>query len=1105
MFRSLYSYNIYANPEAFVRRVTLIAIFFLITLSFSTTAQKGLGLPMLRNFTPKEYQAQVRNWSMVQDKRGVMYFGNNGGVLKFDGNHWRLIPVNNTIVRSLAIDKNDRVYVGAQGEIGYLDVDKQGKLNYVSLLHLLDSADRNFTDVWTAHVNNDTVYFHTVFKIFRITGTTVKTWNTSYSYHRSFIVNNQLYLRQDSIGLTRLENEEFKKVRGGEFFTQEFVSTMLPLSTNKILVGSRTKGLYIFDPKTNNPSISFQPFSNEANEYLKTNSVYSGTQLQNGNYAIGTTTGGVVEINPAGKWVNTYDESAGLQSNTAFYSYSEKNQNLAILHNGITLIEINSPLSFWGKGKGLRGTVLSSLWHNGVLYAGTADGLFYLDSIAQRFQKIDGIGIQCWQLRSYTGNGESSVLVFSTNGLFEIKGTKAYLVDGERCYSAVNHPSKRGVVLVGQDGLLLSIQKVKGKWIKKNVVVKRDNLFWSIAFDNQSNLWLSTEIHGFIKIKADYFSGQNELSEEIDPGYLSMYDTAQGLPSNTKTYVFNIHGKICAATTTGVFAYDEKSNRFIREQEIFKSFGPDRRVYQLAQDKYGNVWAETSKGKCVLKKEGNSWRLEETALKRLPALPEYISSSSVIYPDDDGIVWFGTVEGLFRFNPTFPKKYNVPFSALIRTVSINDSIRFWGNGDHAKLSIPYQENKLLFSYCAAFFEGGDYNQFSFWLEGFDTEWSEWTRKTEKEYTNLPYGSYTFKVKAKNVFEVESAIETYSFIILPPWYLNWWMIPLYLLFFTLVVYGIVKWRVNRLNKEKEKLEKIIQDNTREIKSQNEELIINQEEILSQRDHLEEQNKNLEESKKIIALHNQELESAVEKRTLELAEMNQELSDRYRQLEQFSFIAAHNLRSPVARILGLISILDKKNLSNPENDEVVDNLLISAKDLDAIIYDLGVIVNVQKGQSLEYLPVDLYSLTETIKKQYIEEIKKSDISVKIISTLTHINTISVYFSSILTNLISNAIKYHSEKSKPLITIDLSQNNGMYRLVVEDNGIGFESEKFTEKIFEPFQRFHTHNDGKGLGLFLVKTQVNAMGGSIALSSKPGEGTRVEIELPFKELKSV
>jgi hypothetical protein len=107
------------------------------------------GLPFLRNYSPREYRAQSQNWAATQDQRGVMYIGNNDGVLVYDGVRWHTVRVaNDSAVRSLAVDGNGVVYVGARGEFGYLAPDESGAPHYVSLLDRVPAADRSFKDIW---------------------------------------------------------------------------------------------------------------------------------------------------------------------------------------------------------------------------------------------------------------------------------------------------------------------------------------------------------------------------------------------------------------------------------------------------------------------------------------------------------------------------------------------------------------------------------------------------------------------------------------------------------------------------------------------------------------------------------------------------------------------------------------------------------------------------------------------------------------------------------------------------------------------------------------------------------------------------------------------
>ena len=136
-----------------MKRFILIAgILFFFTLSSYTQDAVEVyrkGLPFLKNYSPDEIGAGAQNWAVMMDNRGVMYFGNgDNGVLEFDGVNWTNIPVsNNSIVRSLGVDNNGIIYIGAVGEIGYLKPDDFGKLQYVSLSNKIDTANQDFSNI----------------------------------------------------------------------------------------------------------------------------------------------------------------------------------------------------------------------------------------------------------------------------------------------------------------------------------------------------------------------------------------------------------------------------------------------------------------------------------------------------------------------------------------------------------------------------------------------------------------------------------------------------------------------------------------------------------------------------------------------------------------------------------------------------------------------------------------------------------------------------------------------------------------------------------------------------------------------------------------------
>jgi len=282
----------------------------------------------------------------------------------------------------------------------------------------------------------------------------------------------------------------------------------------------------------------------------------------------------------------------------------------------------------------------------------------------------------------------------------------------------------------------------------------------------------------------------------------------------------------------------------------------------------------------------------------------------------------------------------------------------------------------------------------------------------------------------------------------------------------------------------------------VATQNEKLIQSQEEIAAQRDLVAKQNEKLEESRGIIEKQNEEirqrnenLEVEVENRTKELVEYNQ-------QLEQFAFISAHNLRAPVARILGLGNVLE---LSNLKDEALVYRKLIeTTKELDRVVKDLNTILEIKKNNTSVVTEINLDNELQLLKINLEKEIAETCTMVEAdFSLFNTIRTVRPYFDSILINLISNAIKYRHPNRTPIIKIRTELMGNFVYFKVSDNGLGMDLNLYGEKLFKLYSRFHDHVEGKGLGLYLVKTQVVALGGRIEVESEVNKGTTFNIFL--------
>ncbi|MFZ6008905.1 MAG: 7TM diverse intracellular signaling domain-containing protein [Bacteroidota bacterium] len=291
---------------------------------------------------------------------------------------------------------------------------------------------------------------------------------------------------------------------------------------------------------------------------------------------------------------------------------------------------------------------------------------------------------------------------------------------------------------------------------------------------------------------------------------------------------------------------------------------------------------------------------------------------------------------------------------------------------------------------------------------------------------------------------------------------------------------------------------------EIEAQNEELKQQHEELVSINDVLDKQNQIVEAQKKKIESVNQALELKVQERTYELEETVKNLIRQNHDLEQFSYIVSHNMRAPVARMLGLLSLLDLRAKEDKEyEDQLLRYLKDSAVGLDQIIQDLKQIVDMRKGLHTVLEEVDVSQVVQHILTDLDQEIQNS--GAKIVTTLKvrHIISVKSYLQSILYNLISNALKYRSNNQIPRIEITTESRDHTILIEVRDNGLGIDlpPERLKE-IFNLYKRMHVHVEGKGLGLYLVKTQVQALQGHVSVETKVNVGTTFRVELPVSIL---
>ncbi|MGE5200415.1 MAG: hypothetical protein ACM3H9_12300, partial [Rhodospirillaceae bacterium] len=396
------------------------------------------GRPFVRTYLPRDYGGADQNWAIEQDDRGVIYVGNNVGVLEYDGASWRTIRMpNRTTIRSLAKDGHGRIYVGAVGELGYLEPDATGGTRFVSLLDQVPPENRVFADVWRTLITPEGVYFQSPQFLFRWSDGRFRVWKPKSRFYRAAVAAGTLYVGQPETGLMKMVGETLEEIPGGRQFVEEQRPVILPYDEGRILIGTRAAGLFLADGKT------VTRFPTDVDPWLRTMDLYRGAVLPDGTFALATTGGGMSIIDRQGRLLHSFDSSSGV-GDSLYYVFPDRQGALWLgMDGGLARIETPSPVSLFDRTSGLVGGGVSSIRrHDGTLYVTTSRGVFYLARPAGHagaglsrlttasFVPVTGISTtaQSWWLESVddpAGRRPAQLLVATGDGLYRIDGAKA--------------------------------------------------------------------------------------------------------------------------------------------------------------------------------------------------------------------------------------------------------------------------------------------------------------------------------------------------------------------------------------------------------------------------------------------------------------------------------------------------------------------------------------------------------------------------------------------------------------------------------------------------------------------------------------------------------
>lgn len=821
-------------------------------------AQNTIGLPRIVNFSNNSYEGGAQTWDIKQDAVGRMYFANNEGLLTYDGNYWKLYPQpNKTILRSIALD-NNRIYAGGQDELGYYTPDERGILRYYTLKNLIPKQYSSFTDVWEIEVCEKSVFFRTWDRIFEYSNGTIRTYPAENGWQIMKKTATKLIASDKNKGLFQFVRDRWEPMSPEPSPIPFEITGITELNHDSLLISSLQNGLYIYYKGKLTKKIT-----GADNSFFKSH-IYVFEQINNSEYVAGTTSEGCIVINSDGELVQQIGRPEGLQNNNVLSVFLDKDHNLwAGLDNGISFVAYNSAIKYIKPGKPDELSSYSARVFKNEFYIATSDGAYVagLSNSAKdlsfskgNFKKITNTDGQCWRLDEIN----DQLLLGHHKGSFVIRRHEASQLtagSGAWIFLPTSPVFPSPSILFGTyNGL--SVLKYDNGFFSNSVDLKGMNeSLRFMAIDNSNVIWASHPYRGIYKImlSADQRSFNYELFTEKD-----------GLPSTLHNSVFRVKNRVVFTTDRGIYEYDAAIKKFIPSPLLFSIFG-DMVMQYLNEDMDGNIWFCTGKKIGVVSFEDDKL---PPAITYFPELTgKILSGFESVYPYNKENIFIASTSSIIHLNF---KKYIIAKtkpSVLLTQVKMsgkNDSLVFGGYFHQSLDSLhPLADNSLLHfrnknnSFHFEFSSPGLQSNivYSYQLKGYDKDWSVPASKTEKEYTNLPGGSYTFLVKAYDNLGNESAPVSYSFVIDAAWYKTLWAYLAYGIILMTSMYIFHKVQLKKFNRQQ--------------------ILFEEEQKRLKYIHQLEMEKN---EKEIIQLQNEKLLNEVIYKNKELADVSMHLVER-----------------------------------------------------------------------------------------------------------------------------------------------------------------------------------------------------------------------------------
>ena len=741
--------------------------------------------PIVRSYSVSDYNAGIQNWSIAQDERGVMYFGNNNGLLEFDGSAWRLYELpTKGIVRAIYISKDGRIYVGSYEEFGYFVRTPYNTLEYHSLKDEVKDFTFHNDEIWNIVCVQGEIVFQSFGSLFFYNGNSVEGTRMKSLPLNLFQVGNTFYSQRINGGLCVFSGRKMEELIPRKAFGNSDVLAGLPYD-DAVLMLTRNQGGFLYrDGRV-------EKWETECDDVFRKHTINRAVMTKDSCYVVGTISDGIYALDKKGKLIWKVNTDNKLQNNTVLKLYCDDDNNIwTALDEGIAYIHNNSLIYYYEPPFRKIGMVYDVLVRENEAYIASNQGLYWLKD--GKAELVPGLEEQAW----FVDEWGKQIFCGHNKGTFLISGLKSKQVadaKGGMCMEKIEL-KEQSFLLEGTYALLnLYTETASGEYYFTRSLRGFSHMIRHIEVDHQGNIWAKHLRNGLYRFRID---PDMKLVKDVRK-YESLGEVEVG-----SFTLFKINGRVVFSNGEYFYTYEDMTDSIVPYETMNEQLAELREIKTVSRASGDRYWFVGDRTVYLVKCAINTFDIELRIPYSLFDGLAVEERGSVAYDKRNNHSYLCLNNAIARIETDSSSLYKSRVKRSLWISGMRAIDEFSGERKtlvaQPGVRVESEFNTVSFTLCYPVYSDYTY-KVRYKLDGYSEQWVPSGRSLQKMYARLPYGNYIFQAEIYNTDRFLASVEL-PFEILSPWYLSYWAVGSYILA-GLCLLALLQYLVYRFVKKK----------------------------------------------------------------------------------------------------------------------------------------------------------------------------------------------------------------------------------------------------------------------------------------------------------------